>query len=113
MNYMHDAFNKSKITIEDFDKLLTLFLSDDRDVVILGLEMLQTYDYSDLRKTITDLNWGIIWNCNIPCDLHENIKWNDNSTIDRITLSLFRFKWNQKYQSGSWSLDLYNTWSEE
>ena len=56
MNYMHDTFNKPKITVEDFDKLLTLFLSDDRDVVILGLEMLQTYDYSDLRKTITNLN---------------------------------------------------------
>ena len=53
---MQSAFDKPKITVEDFDKLLTLFLSDDRDVVILGLEMLQTYDYSDLRKTITNLN---------------------------------------------------------
>jgi hypothetical protein len=53
---MQSVFDKPKITVEDFDKLLTMFLSDDRDVVILGLEMLQTYDYSDLRKTITDLN---------------------------------------------------------
>lgn len=53
---MQLQFDKPKITIEDFDKLLTMFLSDDRDVVILGLEMLQTYDYSDLRRTITDLN---------------------------------------------------------
>ena len=110
---MQLQFDKPKITIEDFDKLLTMFLSDDRDVVILGLEMLQTYDYSDLRETITDLNWGIIWNCNIPYDLHGDIKWNYNSTIDKIALSLFRFKWNQKYQVSSWSLDIYDTWSEE
>ena len=104
---MQSAFDKPKITVEDFDKLLTLFLSDDRDVVILGLEMLQTYDYSDLRKTITNLNWGIIWNRNIPYDLLVGIKWNYKSTIDKIALSLFRFKWNQKYQTDSWR------WSEE
>ena len=110
---MQFAFDKPKITIEDFDKLLTMFLSDDRDIVILGLEMLQTYDYSDLRETIKDLNWGIMWNKNLPYDLHKGIKWNCDSTIDRVAHSLFLFKWNQKYPTNSWSLDVFNTWSAE
>lgn len=102
---MQSVFDKSKITIEDFDKLLTMFLSDDRDVVILGLEMLQTYNYSDLKETIRDLNWGLLWNKEILYDLHDGIQWNCNSTIDRVAHSLFLFKWSQKYPTNSWSAE--------
>lgn len=38
----------SKITFDDFKKLIPMFLSDDTEIVTLGLELFQTYDYSEL-----------------------------------------------------------------
>ena len=40
-----------KITFDDFKKLIPMFLSDDSEIVTLGLELFQTYDYSELFFT--------------------------------------------------------------
>lgn len=40
-----------KITFDDFKKLIPMFLSDDLEIVTLGIELFQTYDYSELFFT--------------------------------------------------------------
>ena len=40
-----------KITFDDFKKLIPMFLSDDLEIVKLGIELFQTYDYSELCFT--------------------------------------------------------------
>lgn len=40
-----------KITFNDFKKLIPMFLSDDLEIVTLGIELFQTYDYSELVFT--------------------------------------------------------------
>ena len=40
-----------KITIDDFEKLIPMFVSDDTEINKLGIELFKTFDYSDLPYT--------------------------------------------------------------
>lgn len=41
--------SKSPITLNEFEKLIPMLISDDKDIVRLGIELLKTYNYRDLR----------------------------------------------------------------
>ena len=45
-----------KITFDDFKKLIPMFLSDDSEIVTLGIGLFQTYDYSELFFTTHWIN---------------------------------------------------------
>lgn len=86
-----------KITFDDFKKLIPMFLSDDTEIVTLGLELFQTYDYSELFFTTQWINFYF----------YPNFEFQNPSVIDKISeldklcktyiSQAFRIKQNESY----------------
>lgn len=86
-----------KITFDDFKKLIPMFLSDDLEIVTLGIELFQTYDYSELFFTTQQINFHFYPNFELP----------NPSVIDKISeldklckthlSQAFRIKQNESY----------------
>ena len=48
---LQKLISEPPITLDEFEKLIPMFLSDDLEIVTLGIELFQTYDYSELFFT--------------------------------------------------------------
>ena len=86
-----------KITFDDFKKLIPMFLSDDLEIVILGIELFQTYDYSELFFTT---QWICRYfypefECLIPLEIDKNLELDELCKM-HLTQA-FRVKQNESY----------------
>lgn len=86
-----------KITFNDFKKLIPMFLSDDLEIVTLGLELFQTYDYSELFFTVLWINFHFYPAFKLP-------NWSNidkNSELDKLCKThltqAFKIKHNESY----------------
>lgn len=67
--------SKPQLTINEFKKLIPMLISDDEEVVRLGIELFKTYDYKNFPLTVYEICLG----CNInnkEFDIPENINRN-------------------------------------
>lgn len=53
---LRKLISKPPITLNEFEKLIPMLTSDDKEIVRLGIEFLKTYNYRDLRWTISTLS---------------------------------------------------------
>lgn len=86
-----------KITFDDFKKLIPMFLSDDLEIVTLGIELFQTYDYSELFFTTRWINLHFFPNFELPnpSGIDENYELDELCKM-HITQA-FRIKHNESY----------------
>lgn len=84
-----------KITFDDFKKLIPMFLSDDSEIVTLGLELFQTYDYSELFFTTQWINRYFYPILELPNGIDKN------SELDELCklhlMQAFRIKHTESY----------------
>lgn len=72
---LQKLISKPSITWNEFKKLIPMLISDDREVVRLGVELFKTYDYKNFPLTI----YEICFVCDINIkefDIPENINRN-------------------------------------
>lgn len=53
---LQKLISKPPITLNEFEKLIPMLTSNDKEIVRLGIELLKTYNYRDLRWTISSLS---------------------------------------------------------
>lgn len=86
-----------KITFDDFKKLIPMFLSDDLEIVTLGIELFQTYDYSELFFTTL-----LIYRHFYPTfEILNPLEIDKNPELDELCkmhfTQAFRIKQNESY----------------
>lgn len=86
-----------KITFDDFKKLIPMFLSDDLEIVTLGLELFQTYDYSELFFTTRWINRHFYpdFEYLIPLEVDKNPELDELCELH--LKQAFRIKQNESY----------------
>ena len=84
-----------RITFDDFKKLIPMFLSDDSEIVTLGIELFQTYDYSELFFTAQWINWYFYPLPELPNGIDKNPEL-DELCKTHITQA-FKIKHNESY----------------
>lgn len=86
-----------KITFDDFKKLIPMFLSDDLEIVTLGIELFQTYNYSELFFTTLCINFHFYPTFKLP---NPN-SVDKNSELDKLCKThltqAFKIKRNESY----------------
>ena len=53
---LQKLISEPPITLDEFEKLIPMLTSNDKEVIRLGIELLKTYNYRDLRWTISSLS---------------------------------------------------------
>lgn len=47
--------SKPLLTIDEFEKLIPMLISEDKEVVRLGVELFKTYDYESFPRTVLEI----------------------------------------------------------
>ena len=86
-----------KITFDDFKKLIPMFLSDDLEIVTLGIELFQTYDYSELFFTTRWIHRHFYpdFECLISLEVDKNPELDE--LCELYLKQAFRIKQNESY----------------
>lgn len=87
--------SKPLLTIDEFEKLIPMLISDDKEIVRLGIELFKTYDYKDLRLTISSLS------AYVGVNMGEfDINWYcfNNNVLDELCNRKLNFAFHKKFE---------------